>query len=70
MPYIFDLTKYDTVKHLRLSEWWAREDSNLRPMDYEDSDRLELFRAVDLLNWNANKNKKKRKKVFLHHIIL
>ena len=50
MPYIFDLTKYDTVKHLRLSEWWAREDSNLRPMDYEDSDRLELFRAVDLLN--------------------
>ena len=22
-------------------EWWAREDSNLRPMDYEGSDRLE-----------------------------
>jgi hypothetical protein len=25
------------------------DDSNLRPMDYEGSDRLELFRAVDLL---------------------
>ena len=27
----------------------ARQDSNLGPMDYEGSDRLELFRAVDLL---------------------
>ena len=33
---------------LRLS--LTQEDPKLRPMDYEGSDRLELFRAVDLLN--------------------
>jgi hypothetical protein len=33
----------------------ALEDSNLRPMDYEGSDRLELFRAVDLLTVIAMK---------------
>ena len=38
-----------------MHEWWAREDSNLRSMDYEGSDRLELFRAMDLLTVIAMK---------------
>ena len=31
-----------------MHEWWAREDSNIRPMDYEGFDRLKFFRLVDL----------------------
>jgi len=36
------------IDTILLEKWWVRENSNLRPMDYEGSDRLIFFRAVDL----------------------
>ena len=37
-----------------VEKWWAGEDSNLRPMDYEGFDQLEFYRSVDLKELGRN----------------